>query len=460
MAFGETSPMKDSSQNILGDPKRAVLAMSLPIALALFLQYLNSVVDMFWVSGLGADAIAAVSIVTPLYSVIISIGNGIGIGASYAISKRIGAGDHDSASRASSQSLALTMIIGLVSIFVLFIIADPVMSYMGADGIIDLCKDYAYPLIMASPLLMAGGLLAGCLRGEGAASRATIMLAVAAIMNIILDPILIFWAGLGITGAAYATILSAALSMIPAIYWYLVKKDVLIPITFRNLRFARNEVRSISEVGLPQTVELIFMSLMSVFFVRYISFAGGTDLVAVFEVTWRIALILMVPAQAIGTAFVPILSASFGMKDKDRAKESFGFGLKFSIMMMLAIAVITFFIAPHLAELMTLSDDSARLRPSIVEMLTVSILFFPAFSLIFSSAALLQSMGHGHLSLLITVARNFAIAAAYAFLSAYAVASYMWWGMTVVEIAFGIIGITIAVYVFRRHKLDNRKLLS
>lgn len=460
MAFGEAPPMRDSSQNILGDPKRAVLVMSLPIALALFLQYLNSVVDMFWVSGLGADAIAAVSIVTPLYSVIISIGNGIGIGASYAISKRIGAEDHDSASRASSQSLALTMIIGTVSILFLFIIAEPVMSYMGADGIIDLCKDYAYPLIIAFPLLMAGGLLAGCLRGEGAASRATIMLAVAAIMNIILDPILIFWAGLGITGAAYATVLSAALSMIPAIYWYLVKKDILIPITFRNLRFTRNEVRSISEVGLPQTVELIFMSLMSVFFVRYISFAGGTDLVAVFEVTWRIALILMVPAQAIGTAFVPILSASFGMKDKDRAKESFDFGLKISIMIMLVIAAITFLIAPYLAELMTLSDDSARLRPSIVEMLTVSILFFPAFSLIFSSAALLQSMGRGLLSLLITVARNFAIAAAYAFLSTYAVASYMWWGMTVVEIAFGIIGITIAVYVFRRHKLDGRKFLS
>lgn len=460
MAFGKAPSMKDSSDNILGDPKRAVLMMSLPIALALFLQYLNSVVDMFWVSGLGADAIAAVSIVTPLYSVIISIGNGIGIGASYAISKRIGAGNNDSASKASSQSLAMTMIIGFVSIFVLFIIAEPVMSYMGADNIMGLCKAYAYPLILTSPLLMAGGLLAGCLRGEGAASRATIILAIAAITNIILDPILIFWAGYGITGAAYATVLSVIISMIPAIYWYLVKKDVLIPITFRNFRFTRKEVTSISKVGLPQTVELIFMSLMSVFFVRYISFAGGTDLVAVFEVTWRIALILMVPAQAIGTAFVPILSASFGMKDKDRVKESFDYGLKVSIAIMLVMAVITLLIAPYLAELMTLSDDSVRLRSSIIEMLVVCTLFFPAFSLIFSSAALLQSMGHGSLSLLITIARNLAIAVAYASLSAYAIASYMWWGMTVVEVAFGFIGIVVAVCVFRKYKFNNQEFPS
>lgn len=447
--------MKDSSKNILGDPKKAIFMMSLPIALALLVQYLNSIVDMFWVSGLGADALAAVSIVTPIYSVIISIGNGIGIGASYAISKHIGARNKKSASDASSQSLVITLIAGVGSIIILMLIVEPLMIYMGAENILGLCKDYALPVIIASPLLMMGGIFAGSLRGEGAANRAMIILGIAAIFNMILDPILIYSLGLGIAGAAYATVLSAAISMLPVAYWYLVKKDVLIPIRLKNFKFLRKEIKLISEVGIPQTVELVFMSLMSVFFVRSISSAGGTDLVAVFEITWRIALILMVPAQAIGTALVPILSASFGMKDKDRVKNAFSYGLKVSVIMMVVLAVITFLIAPYIAQFMTLSADSIRLRSSITEMLIVCTLFFPAFSLIHASASLLQSMGRGITSLILTVIRNAAIAIAYATLSVYSIASYMWWGMTICEIIFGIIALFIAILIFKKYHVSK-----
>jgi putative MATE family efflux protein len=450
---GGGSTIKDSSKNILGDPKKAIFMMSFPIALALLVQYLNSIVDMFWVSGLGADALAAVSIVTPIYSVIISIGNGIGIGASYAISKLIGARDKRSASQASSQALVLTLMAGVLSIIVLMVIVKPLMIYMGAESILVLCINYAYPVIIASPLLMMGGIFAGCLRGEGAANRAFIILGIAAVFNMILDPILIYWLGMGIAGAAYATVLSAAISMIPVVYWYLIKKDVLIPIILKGFRFLRKEIRSISEVGLPQTIELVFMSLMSVFFVRSISQAGGTDLVAVFEITWRIALILMVPAQAIGTALVPILSASFGMNDKNRVNNIFNYGLKVSVIIMIVLAVLTFLLAPYIAQFMTLSEDSIMLRSSIREMLIVCTLFFPAFSLIHASASLLQSMGHGITSLILTVVRNAAIAAIYAVLSVYSVASYMWWGMTIGEIVFGILALLIAILIFKKYRV-------
>lgn len=441
--------MTDSSENILGDPRRSVIRMSLPIAIALLVQYLNSVADMFWVSGLGADALAAVSIVTPIYMAIISIGNGIGAGASYAISKRIGAGEMRSASSASAQSVVITLIAGVVSLAALVLVADPLMLYMGAGGILELCSDYAYPVILTAPLLMMGGLLSGCLRGEGAAKRATAILLVAAIANIILDPIFIYSLDMGIAGAAYATVASAALSMVPTFYWYAVKKDIMAPITFKKFRFTRPEIRSISEVGVPQTVELVIMSLMSMFFIRSISSVGGTDLVAVFEMTWRIAMIMMVPAQAIGLALVPILSASFGMKDRSRVREGFRYGLAVSVAVMIAVGVATLFLAPYLTQFMTLSGDAVRLRPDMVEMLMVCTLFFPAFSLIHSSSSLLQSMGKGTASLMLTVFRNAVIAATYASLSVYGVASYMWWGMTVSEIVFGFITLGVALLLFR-----------
>jgi putative MATE family efflux protein len=434
----------------LGDPRKAVVRMAFPIALALLVQYFNSVADMFWISGLGADALAAVSIVTPIYMAIISIGNGIGTGASYAISKRIGAGESDSASKAASQSVMMTLGAGLASLLLLAFTVVPLMGYMGAGDILVLCTDYAYPVIIFAPLLMMGGVLSGCLRGEGAAKRSTAILVTAALLNMIFDPVLIYWLDMGIAGAAYATVISSAVSVIPAVYWYAVRKDVLVPIVFKGFRFTRPEVRSISEVGVPQTVELVTISLMSVFFVRSVYFAGGTDLVAVFEITWRIATIMMVPAQAIGFALVPVLSASFGMRDSGRAGRTFFYGLKVSVAVMAVIAVLTAVMAPYLTDLMILSNDSARLRPYMTDMLVVCTLFFPAFSLIHAASALLQSMGRGTVSLLLTIVRNSAIAAVYAFLSTFRVASYMWWGMTVSEIVFGFVTLAAGILILRR----------
>ena len=449
MIPGAISTTADFSENLFGDPKRVVIRMSVPIALALLVQYLNSVVDMFWVSGLGADAIAGVSVVTPIYSAIISIGTGIGIGASYAISKRIGAGDKASATNASSQAFVMTLIVGILTIPVLYLSLESMIDYMGASDISDLCYSYVYPMIFASPLLMIGGLFAGSLRGEGASTRAMVVLIIAAIFNIVLDPIFIYTLGYGIAGAAYATVLSAAISTVPILYWYILKKDVAVPIKLKGFRFTRDEVRSISEVGFPQTAELMFMSLISIVFVRYVAVAGGTDLVAVFEIAWRIAIILMVPAHAISLAFVPVLSASFGMGDSGRAKNILSLGLKISILVMILIAFITYFAAPILAEVMTLSEDAMILRDPVRDMLRVCALAFPAFSLVYSSAALLQSMGKGMSSLVITVVRNISIAAVYAVISVGGVISHMWWGFAMTEIIFGFIGITIALLVFR-----------
>ena len=449
MIPGAVSLTDSSSENLFGDPRRAVIRMSVPITFALLVQYLNSVVDMFWVSGLGADHIAAVSVTSPIYSVIVSIGTGIGIGASYAISKRIGKGDSESAVKASSQAFSMMIIVGILTIPILYFTIGPMIDYMGAHHISDLCNAYVYPLILSSPLLMAGGLLAGNLRGEGASARAMIVLSAAAILNMILDPIFIYTLGFGIAGAAYATVISAGISMIPAVYWYIIKKDVAIPIRLKEFRFTGEEVKSISEVGVPQTAELMFMSLISVVFVRYIAFAGGTDLVAVFEIAWRIAIILMVPAHAISIAFVPMLSASFGMKNRKRAKDIVVTGLKISLSVMIVLAVITYFAAPYMAQFMTLSEDSARLRGPIAEMLKVCTLTFPAFTLVHSAAAILQSMGKGMISLAITMIRNLSIAVVYAILSVGQIASHMWWGFTLTEVVFGFIGITVAVLAFR-----------
>ena len=119
--------------------------------------------------------------------------------------------------------------------------------------------------------------------------------------------------------------------------------------------------------------------------------------------------------------------------------------------------LISMIAAPLNAWVMTLSETSARLRPNITDMLRVSALMFPAFAIIFSSSALLQSMGRGDVSMVMTLSRNAVIAAVYAYLSSYAVASYMWWGMTVTEIAFGLLTLLVA-YLFSLRALRRAEV--
>ena len=199
-----------------GDPKKAINKLAYPIIGSLLLVMLNNIIDSVWVAGLGSDPLAAIGYITPLFMILVGVGNGIGAGANSLISRFIGA---DSA---TAHSLILSIVIS-IGFMVLFIaILDPILKIMGASEVLNYCKEYGVVLFIWTFSLIIPTIIGGIFRAEGDVNRATLPLAVTAIANMILDPIFIYGLNQRLAGAALATGIAGLIGLLMQIYWIYV----------------------------------------------------------------------------------------------------------------------------------------------------------------------------------------------------------------------------------------------
>lgn len=129
-------------ERMLGDPKGAIRSMLLPLIVSYLVVQINLFADTSWCSGLGADASSAVSTISPFYWIVSGLGTGLGIGAATAIARYLGRGEKHNADRLASQTVVLSVIIGIISTPVLLLAVDPALSMMGAQDIAEECREY------------------------------------------------------------------------------------------------------------------------------------------------------------------------------------------------------------------------------------------------------------------------------------------------------------------------------
>ena len=395
-------------KTLLGNPKKAVLAMAVPLIIAMIAQSANNLIDAVWVAGLGADALAAVGFVFPLFFVIIGVGNGVGVGTSSAIARRIGAGNKAGADRTAMQGIGLMIGGGILASVFLLVFQRPILMAMGAGGTIDECIGYGTPIYLCAVILLVNVLFTNLLRSEGAAKRSMLTQILSEVINIILDPLFIYdyGLGMGVAGAAWATVIATIIPLIIMMYWYFVKKDTYIQLSRKNLDVDKPIAKEILHVGIPASIEFIAISIFSMLMNMVVVMCGGTDNVAIFSSAWKVIQILMIPLMAIGGAIVPVFAAAYGAKRFDKIKDAYGFALRFCIAIMFAIVIVTELTAPVMAIAFTYTDSTAYLRDPLVQCLRVLCLFLPFASWGFVATGLFQSMGMGMKSLACTLFRS------------------------------------------------------
>ena len=395
---------------LFGDPKRAIVVFSIPIAVALLAQQSNYLVDSFWVSNLGGDAMAALGLVSPVFQVVIGIANGLAIGASAAIARKIGMGKHDEASGIAVQSLILCTIIALILTPILLLTARPVLMAIGAGSTIEMSLAFAIPLYISTTLIFMSSVMSGILRGEGAVKRSMYIQVIGAITNLILDPILIYGLDMGVAGAGWATVGAFGISIAIGLYWYLSKKDMYLKFKRKYLTMNFLYQREILSVGLPQSAEFIVMGLFNIGFNFCVIKIGGTDMMGIYTVAWRITYMLFVPAQAMGGAIVSLCSAKYGMKRYDMISEAYRFSVKVSLILLTAFAVILALLADPIASVFTSEPNIQYLHDEMVVMMRMFALFIPVMSLIFIGSSLLQALRRSSVSLMSSFIRNLMLA--------------------------------------------------
>jgi putative MATE family efflux protein len=458
MANEETLGVK----TLLGDPKKAIIKLSVPMIFAMLIQTLYNVIDAVWVAGLGSNALAAVGFTFPFYILAMGLANGVGIGGSSAISRRIGAKDKPGADNIAIHSIILIIIVTIAYTVPLFLLARPLFELMGAGKTIELTLAYSQVIFIGSFFLFFSNIANAILRGEGDAKRAMYAMALGGILNIILDPIFIYTLDMGIAGAAWATILSLAISSLILCYWLLFKKNTYVDFQFKYFQFNKDILKEIFSVGLPAAVQQMSMSLSMILLNLLIVSVSNTDGVAVYTTGWRIVMIAVLPLIGIATAIVSVSGAAYGEKAYDKVNISHLYAVKIGLIIEMILGILTFIFAPQIVAIFTQSEGTIHIADDLVLFTRIMVLFYPGASLGMLSASLLQGIKHGFIALISTILRALIFTTLFAYLFALVIGMDLvgvWWGIIIANLSGGIISFlwarNIIKQLLRKQTLDT-----
>ena len=444
---GET----EGTRTLLGDQRKGIVALAAPIAVALFFQQLNSVVDSLWVSSLGGTALAAIGVIYPIYSILIGIGNGLGIGVSSAIARSIGADSRRDACASAAQGVTITVLLCLVLTPFLLLTAEGSMGLIGAGTMVEECLEYAYPIYASCIFVVLSGVMSGMLRGEGAARRSMAIQVAGAAANMVLDPVLIFGLGMGLAGAAWATCIAFALSCAVAAYWYARGEGMFVRMSRRDFVPDRRICRGVLSVGAPEAMELSIMCLFNVLLNYIVIDCGGTDAVGIYSTGWRIANFIFIAAQALGGAMLAVCSAEYGMGRFDMIRDAFRYTVAVSVALTVVFSAVLALLSDPIASVFTSSDDLRYMQGEMRTMLLFFAALLPVMSLVYTGSALLQSIDRAAGAMVNSLARNILLCLGYVAAACLAgTLASIWWAMALVEIAGGLMMGAHAAIVLRR----------
>ena len=401
---------------ITGDPKKAINKLSIPIIASMFLIFANNIIDSIWVAGLGAEPLAALGYITPLFMILVGFGNGLGAGGNSLISRYIGAEDKASANNAAIHNLILSIIVSIVISIIFIVLMEPLLKMMGATSVLKYALDYGFIIFMWTFALLMPPIVGGAFRAEGDIKRATIPIALAAIINMILDPIFIYTLNMGIQGAAWATALGPFISLLLMFYWIFIKKDTYLSYNIKDFHNDLKMYKDILVVGIPASLEQLVLSVLTIFVNYMLTITSGPTSVAVYTAGWRIVNIGMLPAIGVGTAAISVAGVAYGAKKYENLRITARYAVKVALIASIIVCIILNVFSNQIAFIFSYSENSAQLEPLIASFLQIMCLFILYVPFGASAGNVFQGVGKGTISFLLTTFREFILVLIFAYL--------------------------------------------
>lgn len=382
---------------------KAIMTLALPTMIGMVVQIIYNLADTFFVGQLDdADQVAAVSIAMPVFMIFMAISGIFGNGGASYISRLLGKNDKETAKKTNATAFYLIIIVGLISTVVGLIFLPNIVNLIGASpDTFDYAYSYLVYIVGFSIIIMLNFALGQLIRAEGAAKEAMIGMMIGTILNIILDPIFILAFGLGVTGAAIATIIGQAAGLVYYIYYYAKKKSIL-SISIKDFSLNIEIYKQVIKIGLPTSLNQILMSFATAF-ANIIAVTYGDEVVAATGIDMRIMMIALMLVMGLATGAQPLIGYSYGAKDYNRLKET----IKISAYIGTGITVFfTVIFALFPSQLVTAFINDAAVIDVGITILYALIIGLPflGVQLVFMNA--MQAMGKGIPSLIISISRQ------------------------------------------------------
>lgn len=384
-----------------------LLKLSIPSIFGMFIQALYNVVDSIYIGHLSKEALSALSLAFPIQMVLIAIGVGTGTGTSSLISRLLGEKRRFKANNAAENAVFLAVIYGIaVGIVGVFFSHTLIKIFTDNLILIDLGKRYIRIILIGSIAMFFPIIANNILRGEGNTFVPMLAMLIGAIINIVLDPFLIFGIGffprLGVEGAAYATVFARLLSGIFIAYILFSDKNEL-KLNMKDFKFNYQIVKEIYRVGLPAMSMQILASVM-VAGVNKIVVNYNVVAVAVVGIYFRLQSFFFMPVFGLNQGYIPIIGYNYGHKNPLRIKNTMKYGMLIGFLFTTA-GLIIFQLFPE--ELIRLFNQNPELvKTGIVALKRIS-LAFPIIGPAIVGSTTFQAVGKGLPSLTLSFLRQF-----------------------------------------------------
>ena len=440
--------MEQPKENKMGTMpvNKLLVTMSLPMVISMIVQALYNIVDSIFVSRLSEDALTADSMAFPMQNLMISVAVGTGVGINAMLSRALGEKKFEAANKTAENGIFIE-VLGYVLFFLIgiFVTKPFFLAQAGAGDIANMGIEYTrICLLMSFGIFMQIG-FERILQSTGRTIFTMITQSTGAIINIILDPILIFglfgMPKMGVAGAAIATVTGQICAAILAITFNLTKNPD-VHISFKGFKPQIIFVKNILSVGIPSIIMSSVGSAMT-FGMNKILITFSSTAVAVFGVYFKLNSFVFMPVFGLNNGMVPIVSYNYGAQNKKRLTKTIKLAIMYAVCIMFIGIMLFQFIPDVLLRLFDASDHMLEIGIPALRVISLSFAFAGICIVISSS---LQALGHGFLSMMISITRQLIILLP----SAYILAKFggihaVWWSFNIAEIA----SLTLSLLFFK-----------
>ena len=444
-------PIKKENKMGTMPVNKLLLSMALPMIVSMLVQALYNIVDSIFVAQLSENALTAVSMAFPIQNLMIGMATGIGVGMNAFVSKNLGQHNQEGVNKSALHGIFLELINYLIFLCIgLFVVNKFMKTQTNIAEIVDSGTTYLRIVCICSFGIFTQVSFERLLQSTGKTLLSMTTQLTGAIINIILDPILIFglfgMPKLGIAGAAIATVIGQIIAGIFAVVLN-IKKNKEIHLHLKGFKLEKKYIARILYVGVPSVLMVAIGSVMS-YGMNLILMTFSSTAVAVFGAYYKLQSFVFMPIFGLNNGMVPIVSFNLGAKNKDRLVKTVKLGVCYAVGIMLIGLVIIQAMPGTLLTMFNASEQMLTIGVPALRIISVSFVF-AGFSIIASST--FQALGNGILSMLVSFVRQLVFLLPAAFiLSKFGNVDLVWLSFPIAEVAAVIMSAISLKYLYNK----------
>jgi len=437
-------------QSFIENPSKSMWNLAIPIMVGMGIQTLYTIIDMIFIGRLGGNAIAAVAFNMPIFFFVMGLSFGLGNGVTASIARFIGANDKVNADNSAEHAVVMALLISAILTSLGLIYGEQILIFMGCtQDVLPQAWSYLRVSCYGISFGVFSGFFRSILAGEGEMKLPMIIAGLGTVLNTILDPIFIFYLDYGVAGAAWATTISQIIVWCIFVYMLFIKHHTYINFKLKDFSLSTYIIVDIIKVGIPVSMSMVIMAIGQLVFNRLLV-NYSTNAVAAYQIGGRIDMLVFLPIFGIASALTTIVGMFYGANEINKIRIISWYGIKSSLIITSICSAILYIFAPIVISIFTADSIIQKIS---IDYLRIISLLFPFISIGLTIGRILQGLGQGMPSLIITTIRVIGVAGPLAYYFTFIQnrpVEWIWYSMFISGIFATIISIVWVTNTFRK----------